>query len=533
MKPSPAPLAVGLLAALTLAFFLFRPSPAPSPSISPDSHPTPLTASPTTPTLASSERRGTNNDLASWLTQIASTPVSDFRKLMEDALALPDASLRAAVVRALVEAWIGADIRDFNQYFASLEVLGNEAHLGQLVAALQSVLPTLDPAMANSDAVRALVQRLITHLVKEDPDQAWNWANTWLPEHSREAALVPIAREFARRSPTAGLGVVERMVSPLRRMQAMAAVGNVWAKSNPQAALDWARALPLATERAMTLNAVLLAVAQDNPQLAAINLRESEQTMNDQYRRQREADLAALGLTQIDLVNDPASYEELVASGGISPPESPDVELMADAARVIAEKLAATDPASATALAEAVENPFLNRKTQAGAIAGWAATDPDAALAHLNLEHPGNTELVAALFEVWGETDPTSALASAAQLGTAQERTVARDTAFATWAAEDPQAAGRYLEALPATERSDAAITAVVQALSPLAPQDAWNQAQTINDPNQRYRALRTAFAVLATDQPEVAQSLLASASLDRQHAERLEEMLRAVSLTP
>lgn len=471
-----------------------------------------------------------SSDLESWRLRIAAATAAGFRSLLAEAMGLADDTLRDAVVRELVAAWLRSEARDFHKYFAGLEVEGNERERLQLIAALGSVLPSLDPTRRASEVIRSLVQRMIAGVVGDDPSLAATWASQWLPEAAREAAMVSVVRETARRDPAEALDLAQQLNSPLRRMQGMTAVGRVWGARDPRAALEWAVGIPQSTERAMTLNAVLVSVAQEDPGLAAARLREAEQALSREYRIQRDADLVRLGLDEEALANDPETYRDLLASGAISPPESPDVELMADAGRVIAEKLARTDPTTATAFVGSLENPFLTRKAEAGALAGWVAEDPPGAVAHFMEAYPGNTELIAPLFSTWAGTDPAAAAAGAATLETAAQRVLAFDATIETWAAIDPRAAARHLDALAPVERSDHAVASVVSALSAVQPEEAWSRALGIAEPDLRYRSLRSAFAVLVTDRPEAAQALLASTSLDPDQAERFGEMLEAVA---
>lgn len=465
-----------------------------------------------------------------WRHRIATTSVREFRRLMEEALALGDPALREAVVRELVAAWVQRDLGGFTAYFDGLEVEGNGNGLAQLVAALKSVLPGLDPTVKSSLPMQALVQRLIPHLARLDPDEARRWAMEWLPEAAREASLVTVAREMARRDPLQALEVAREMTSPLRRMQAQAMVGRVWAGSDPDGALAWARSLEQPTERAMTLNSVLMAVAQQDPALAAAQLRDAERTLSEQYRIQRQSDLQRLGITAADEANDAETYRDLLESGAISGPESPDVELLADAGRVIAEKLARKDPAAATDFVNDIENIFLARKTGAGVLAGWAEGDPVAAVDYFKQNLADATELIPPLYESWAGVNAESAARGVELLPGAGDRAVARETVLGSWAAQDPIAASRYLDTVPPAERTDAAVATVAQALSHTAPEEAWVRAQSIRDPGLRFRSLKSAFSVLVTEQPETAQRLLASTPLEPSQAERLGELMRAVS---
>lgn len=518
----------GVLLAAALALISSRPQPSPEDGSGVGHAP----ARPTQPREMVSSPTPMH-DLAAWQERIRRASLADLGSLMHEALALSDDALRRQVLRELTAAWIQGDPSGFNTFFAALEVRGDPVAMARVVAAVGAVLAGLDPAVAASPELRALVQRLIPNIVGEDPQAALRWATDWLPEHAREAAMVPIAREIARRDVRAGLDLLPRIASPLRRMQATAAIGSVWAATDPRGAIAWAGDLPRRTERAMTLNAVVLAVAPQDPTLAAETLLAADQRLGAENRAQRAADLERLGLTERDLVNDPAAYDELIEGGALLPPESADSELLSDAARVTATRLAELDPNVALAFADAIENSFLARKTRAGALAGWATTDPAGAVDHFQQRAPGSVESVAPIFESWAALDPAGAAQGVQRLDDPEARAVALDTVMGTWAAADPVAAAHHLDTLAEFQRSDRAVSAVVQALSAVAPEEAWNRAQAIRDPGVRNRAMKSAFAVLAVDQPEAARVLLASTALAPTQAERFEEMLRAVSGTP
>jgi hypothetical protein len=85
------------------------------------------------------------------------------------------------------------------------------------------------------------------------------------------------------------------------------------------------------------------------------------------------------------------------------------------------------------------------------------------------------------------------------------------------------------VDGLPAAERTDAVLLAVVSGLSAVDPVAAWTRALAIQDPSLQYRGLKAAFSTIVTRQPEVARELLASATLSDTATERLQDLLAAV----
>jgi hypothetical protein len=466
-----------------------------------------------------------------WSERIQQARLKDFRALIAEALQITDEKLRDAVLAQLVAAWVNLDAKDFGKYFASLEVLAadDDAHLRIVMTALKQALTQLTPATAKSDAVMALIERFVKNLAKYDPEEAHRWAKMWLLDDTLDSSLVAVAREFAKRSPAQGRAIIAEITGPLRRMQAQTLVGGVWAETEPLAAMEWAQSLPQPTERAMTMNAVLLSVAQQDPALAASRLKETEQRLASEYETQRKRDLTANNLTEADLANDPELYKEMLAAGTITPPRSPDVELLADAGRVIASKLAETDGMAAAAWAESIEHEFLKMKTITGVAAGLAKTDPAKAVA-LAQRYGAFDEVLTTAFDSWASVSPEAAAKGTQLVEDSAKRKLALETVIKSWVAEgDPAQAAMYIDELPIAERSDTAQARIVAAMSANAPEAAWARAQTISDPTMRYRAMKSAFAVLATERPEIARNLLASTTMSSRDSERLGEMLTAV----
>ncbi len=456
-------------------------------------------------------------------------PDGGFLARVEAAMRIRDAAERQTVLAGILAEWLTADAAGVGKYIMMLEVKNDRSKLAMLTGALNAALASLDESLLQTEEVKEPVRRFTVELARSDPDAALALAEAWLTGDTRDSTFVQIARSLAARDPQAALALRQRMSQPLRLMQVNVVVGSVWAQSDPEAALAWATSIAQPTDRAMTLNALLLSVAQTDPESAAARLSVNERTMADEWRRQYLADLASMNLTEAELANDPDTYRELLEGGNIPPRTSSDVELLGDAARVTASKLAAEDPAGGIAWAESIEDDRLRLHAVKGAVAGWSRTQPDAAAEYVATHYPRLTEMLAAVYEVWTEDAPAQAAAGTRLLGDATLRAAATRTVVEAWAVTDAAAAASWVDQLPDADRTDAVQLALVSALSDSRPVDAWTRAQTIKDPTLQYRGLRAAFSVLVTEKPEAARQLLASTSLAPKDAERLQEMLATV----
>jgi hypothetical protein len=483
-----------------------------------------------TPT-SQGEKMAPGMDFDVWNSRIESAGLSGFRALMDEAMRISDPALRHLVVTRLVDKWLLEDARDFTKYFTSLEVEGDERALAVLADALQESLTKLDPERAASDDILVIVQRLISYLAGTDPGKALEWAKKWLLDDTLDSALVSIARGMAKGDIQQGLDVISQIKSPLRRSQALAYVGGVWAARDPNAALKWALGLTNVAERALTLNSVLAVLAQTDPSGAAEDLREQASQITERYAQQRAADLATMGLTEADLANDPESYNDLLASGGIPPVSSPDVELLAEAGTLIGLKLGSVSPAEAVDWALSLSGEYLQLKALSGVLDGWAKIDPVAALNYVNGNYPNNVDLVSSVFASWAASDPVAAAKGTQLIAESSYQEAALNVTIGKWAVSDVNAAADYVNSLPASQVTDSIKTTLVKAMSQSSPETAWTVAYGISSESAQYSALKNAFAVLVTKDVVNAAQILErdKAGLPAATSERLGEMVDAV----
>jgi hypothetical protein len=465
-------------------------------------------------------------DWNTWAQRIGTYSARDYETLARAALTIADSARRGAILSEVLSAWLKFDARSFHKFFMALEVANDTEALALLAEALKTALAQVADEIPRSDTLKEIVRRVVAHLARIDPEGALTWASAVLRGDTHDSALVQIVRPLAERSPARALEVIGRISAPLRTMQAQVAAGGAWAKRDPTAAANWADQLTVPTARAMTMNAVLLSIAQANPSDAAQRLANTESLMLQEYVVKFHNALFAVNLTEADVANDTEAYLELRNAGALPPPISPDVELMGDAARVIANKLASGNAQSGTVWAESLETDFLKLTAMRGALAGWSRAEPAAAVAYFATHYPKYSEMLSSIFETWTVSDPAAAAAGIRLVNDAATRAIAIETVARSWAPLDPAKAAGWLNEIPVADRTDGARLAVVSALATVNPSEAWSRAMEIRDPSMQYRALKSAFGAMMSTDPAAARKLLTSAALPAKYVERLNDLL-------
>lgn len=458
------------------------------------------------------------------------TNPGEFADRLRSALSIADFEARLKAVSRLVELWLKVDPSGLIKFWDALEVRQESDALGVLAMALRDALTRIDASMAGSDPILLLVQRLVSHLAGTDPRAALSWARQWLADDARESSLVSVARGMARSDIAASLEVAASILSPLRRSQAYAAVATIWASRDSAAAVAWAAGLTNPSERAQSLNATLLVAARQNPAEAAKTLSLQAAALEADYSQRRTEELAKLGVDEAELANDPESFREMVAAGNITPPTSPDSELMAASGKVIGARLAAAGIPEAMAWADSLASNYLRLTSLSGVVEGWARLDPVAALDFVDLHHSANSDMHTSVYQAWASTDPRAAAEAATRIDDGPFRGSILGMVFKTWAAAGQiDDATAYFRQLPPSPSSDSAGYSLATALSFDHPESAWDIARTIGDETLQMRALRAAYSTLLVRDPDRARALLQNAKLPAASTQRLAQMLGAV----
>jgi hypothetical protein len=417
-----------------------------------------------------------------WDRQIEEADASVFAGLMDGALAIQDPAQRQATTQKLLTKWLNTNIASFLDYMDELE--GSESGGGQawpvLVPAFVASLQNLSDQAAEDPDLEEAVLWMSEYYGEQDPRAALAWAKETLLDDVQQDALATIAGQLSVTSLSEAEALARELTSPTARLDALANIAAVLGEKEPARALQWAQNLADPGERSTALEEALWSISGVDPELAAQELAK---------------------------VNDPLLIESVGSA--------------------IAEELAAKDPAKAVQWASGLPAGPARSEAMAGALAGWAAQDPQAAYAYLQANDRGNGDAMEWVFEEWGAKAPQDAANVISGITDAAARERAVLGLVNGWLSEeDTQGVEQWVDQLPAGRERDMASLAIVDALSFDEPQPAWDRALTISDPQVRQEAILSAFSGLVDSDPQQARAALSAPGLTDEDRQILEPMI-------
>lgn len=306
-----------------------------------------------------------------------------------------------------------------------------------------------------------------------DPAAAWREALAQSNLHKRQQTLQQVLQIWARSDPQAALNAVETLPGHQRNRMQMVAV-NRWLQQDADAALEWISAQPPGMRRSQMQELALsqvarmdmdkaLAIANTLP--AAQRSRIIDRTLGRLARENPERALAELNSAGVDLASS-NTYAQILAHG----------ELYS-----FAESLS-----RASALA-----PEQRQQVERQVFRRWAEQDPEEAATYLeNISNP-QARMTAAnqLIRRWATADPTAA-ASWIRTAPAAERDQLQHQLVSRISQVDPDAALNYLKDIEAPQQRDqAAISILPQLLFDLQAADALVQDMRTETGKQQARS--------------------------------------------
>jgi hypothetical protein len=470
-----------------------------------------------------------------WTARVAGSNERALREVMLAALEIGDAAERRRVVGEVALAWINRDLRGFIGFLDEIDGgdLGEAGAIWAVLApALMDRLPDAKTPEELSSYLAEVVQRLVGFYVTVDPRATLAWARQWLLDDTRQFALATVAAHLAQTGdPSAALPLFQELTPGWRRVEAVINIAAAWSRHDPEAALRWLATLPSPHEQARGMNQVILTVAAADPARAARLVESASADFQREYQQRVERELAALGMNLAETLADPESALDAHDGGIIPPTDSPDLEMLREAAGTVAGSLAQSDPSAALAWAGQLTHPQLRAAATTSALLAWAVNDPAATLRHY-YQSGANTllpQLSAPLYQIWAGTAPQSALAQAETLPTPQARALARQGALQGWMqAAGPQAAAAYTDTLPAGPERDAANKLIVDHLTTADPGAAFDRATRIEAELPRKQALKNAYTHLLATNPQAAAQALALPTLHPTEAATLRKLSKS-----
>lgn len=345
----------------------------------------------------------------------ASDPAATVRAGLEQARGLSDPRARARAFGTLLQGWAETDPEAALAYLRRMP-RGAEFSLG-----LRIVLH----ALATRDIERAL--RLAAELAGTREDRAI------------------YSELFSRMAQADAATAIQRLAlvpSGEGRANALRAVADAWARSDPAAALAWARSLP-DEDRPPAMETVLRELTEREP-ARAIEL--AQQTLSG----------PALERTVFEALRRLAAADPREAAGLVR--LLPPGEMQTLVAVDVAGSLAGQDVGAALAWVDTLPAGPAQSLALNQVIAHWARRDPAGAGRHVAALPPGPLQEGAALQlgAIWG-AEPAAALAWSGTLPEGKTRRDAVAAIVSGWAQREPEAATRWTAAQPAGAVSSAA----------------------------------------------------------------------------
>lgn len=425
---------------------------------------------------------------------------------------------------ALLSRWLETDPASFRTFLDELAAGDpeEETFIPAFYARLEAALPQLSDRAASSAYLKELLTQFVRFRMSGDPATALRWAENWLLDDALDAARVQAIALFAESDPAHAISELARVQNPARRFEAVAAIGESYARLDPDAALAWGKAVPSASERMIAMNGVLSALAEENPIRAGSEFQTFFGQVDEAYRARVAADRAARPANAVD-----------DAGGEEAPPEhSPDLEFLVESAEIITRTMAGEDPARARAWVEVMPENFVKTTSARALLSAWAEQDAPAALAYFEQHRPHDADAVGGIFSAWAERDPATASQQATRVQGLTQRRRALEAVTEGWVSRGGSAdeISRWGERLSEAADRDTVQLALAASLDPEEPLAAWRHATKVSRPEARGEALRSAFVNLAADEPErAAAELRAAGNLTAEERSRLVEALTAI----
>ena len=395
-----------------------------------------------------------------------------------------------------------------------------------------------------------------------------------------ESAIYRAAQELAAQDLSLALQFFDEASSPRMRQLIGLAVAQRYAQSDPNAAIEWARAKHNDT-RSRTgqnlLGAVLSTIAASDPDRALAELESLPVEMrNDGVRQQVLMQMAstdperalallqsygdsntAYGRSPRHLIigtwarrDSKAALGWILANRGSIPPDE-----MASLSTTLAnvdvdaamQLLPRIEGAAAASLRQSIAQQLVNRGSvdeaqafisqfegspdyphlQGKIVLGVAASDPVRAEQLARQMQRGKTRdsVLSNLIMQLSMQSPESAMRVASSIDGASERRQATSTAVQLWAQRDSGAASNWVLSRPPGRERDGAIVSLLGAAG--APIDADRLMRSVSDPEQRLVAESAYIPSLARRDPGAARARLARSALPDDRRAFVEEVIR------
>ncbi|HLF10183.1 MAG TPA: hypothetical protein VJA26_03125 [Gammaproteobacteria bacterium] len=441
---------------------------------------------------------------------------------LREALAFSDRATRRTAAERVASIWAS---RAPAEVLAQVELIQD----AELRSALQRmVLPQIassDPARALAIAedlpveIRATVEQIALHsLAQRDPLAALSYAERLPLGQQRQQLMQSIAQSYSRTDPEAALAWARNLQPP--QPELLAAVFGGLAQSQPIRALDLALAIQSPSERLQAVQTIIMYGGSGNNE-QAMTMANKVVTLDDNAGK----DMLLLLISNWGMQNPQSATDWLLANSGQVAPQ---------AFQLVAQRFGQIDPSTAAAYVNRV--PAEARGDWIRSVAqGYTQSDPQAALTWLNQFRgdPAYDPAAATVAQVMAQYDPQAAarLLSSIDTATMEGRGAAMMVAQ-QWAQQDPAAAAAWALDFPDAESRRGMMMGVAQQWAIRDAPSARDWTLSLPSGENRDTVLRGIVQVIAQNTGMLDQTLLNAFSTERERQQGTMSAIPAIALS-
>ncbi len=345
---------------------------------------------------------------------VAQWAATDPQAALQAALSITDATIRAISTKSAIQTWVKSDFPAAlgsalaiaepglrNETLSSMAYASSESDHSMLMNAIIENMPP-------GDDLQNAVSSIVSRWVADDPQAAARAAQALPPGRARTSAVSTVATKWMQSSkaPEEVLRWLESLPEGEARSDgiksaidqvsdsdpaeaarllgrfskdheaAQSVIANTWGRTDPKAAMEWARQIPDPDERDSALDSVIMSWSRESPEEVAAAL----PTLPEQ-KRLPAVMMLVLSWADRDL--------ESAAAWVDSQPRGP---LKDGAVQTIASQVAEEDPESAIKWISTISDTALRVEQTEETVRDWLKTDPGTARGWIKAHLPQETQ---------------------------------------------------------------------------------------------------------------------------------------------
>lgn len=397
--------------------------------------------------------------------------------------------------------------------------------------------------MTNLNLKNSLLNQIASQWIEQDQASGLQWIKSLPSSQQKTQALSTAIRQIANQDPVNAIGMLDQLSGAIRLQTATSLIIS-WSNQDFKSAKEWL----LRNEDPQIINASLPGIiphwAKDDPQGAANFLADLP---NSQVNNNFHHSLATqwtnsdpeAALAWAKQLKNPESTLGSVYSTWVNRNPDQVIELLAietdtDQRSIMVNSLASTlltrDPEAGMAWIQSL--PAEEQLSAANSAIGtlsyqnttMAADVFNLALANIAHDEEKIPQLDSSAQNIaryWSQFEPTAAAEWASTLPESHRSNVYGQITE-NWIQHDPVAVTEWIQEMPLNNSRDAATQKLVNSISSIDPDTAFEWAETISDETERHNTIRNLIYRWENSNPEAARSAVEAANITEKQRERL-----------